>query len=198
MSIEMGRWTELKRLAGRTFNTSLHFAIATVNPDGTPHVTPIGSLMLTTPGEGYFFEVFADRLCTNLDRGSPVSVLGVVSSSSLWLRALISGRFSSPPAFRLIGVAGARRASTEAERKRWQRKVRLFRLLKGYRLLWGNLDTVRELHFHALEPVRLGVMTSRLDGMSESDLRKEVTAARSVAHGRRWGGTRPFERGPAP
>ncbi len=165
MSIEMGHWTELRRLAGRTFNTSLHFAIATVNPDGTPHVTPIGSLMLTTPGEGYFFEVFADRLSANLDRGSPVSVMGVISSSSLWLRALISGRFSSPPAFRMIGVAGVKRASTEAERKRWRKKVRFFRWLKGYKLLWGNLDTVRDLHFHALEPVRLGVMTFQFHGV---------------------------------
>ena len=164
MSFELSHWTELKRLAGSTFNTSLHFAIATVNPDGTSHITPIGSLILSTPGEGYFFEVFADRLCANLDRGSPVSVLGVISSSSLWLRALISGRFSSPPAFRLIGVGGARRASTEAERRLWQRKVRFFRWLKGYKWLWGNLDTVRELHFHALEPVRLGAMTSQFHG----------------------------------
>jgi hypothetical protein len=159
MSIETEQWTELKRLAGSTFSTSLHFAVATVNSDGTPHVTPIGSLMLGTPGEGYFFEVFADRLCANLDRGSQVSVLGVVSSSPLWLRALFSGRFSSPPAFRLIGVGGAKRASTEEERKRWQRKVRFFRLLRGYELLWGNLDTVRELHFCAVEPVLLGPMT---------------------------------------
>ena len=171
MSFEPGQWTELRRLAGSTFKSSLHFAIATVNADGTPHLAPIGSLILTSPGEGYFFEVFADRLCANLDRGSAVSVLGVISSSSLWLRALIAGRFESPPAFRLSGVAGARRASTDAERKRWREKVRVFRWLKGHDLLWGNLDTVRELHFHALEPVRLGAMTSRLQRASEPDLR---------------------------
>lgn len=90
MSFGQHQWTELRRLAGSTFNTSRHFAMATVNADGTPHITPIGSLMLTTPGEGYFFEVFADRLCVNLDRGSPVTVLGVNSSSVLWLRAMTS------------------------------------------------------------------------------------------------------------
>jgi hypothetical protein len=185
MSFELSHWTELKRLAGSSFNTSLHFAIATVNSDGTPHVTPIGSLILGTPGEGYFFEVFADRLCDNLDRGSAVSVLGVISSPSLWIGALIAGRFKSPPAFRLMGVAGARRGSTKAERRRWQSKVRLLRFLKGYESLWGNLDTVRELHFHSLEPVRLGAMTSRFDGMSEPDLHRQATAARSIAHGPR-------------
>jgi len=180
MSIETGQWTELKRLAGNTFETSLHFAIATVNSDGTPLVTPIGSLILSTPGEGYFFEVFADRLCANLDRGSPVSVLGVNSSSLFWLRSLIAGRFASPPAFRLTGVAGARRASTEAERSRWQRKVRLFRFFKGHKFLWGKLDTVRELHFHALEPVRLGAMTSRLHGVTGPNLRKQADTACST------------------
>lgn len=166
MDIEIGDWIELKRLAGRTFGTSLHFAIATVNADGTPHVTPIGSLLLTAPGEGYFFEAFADRLCANLDRGSPVTVLGVNSGSWHWLRALITGRFATPPAFRLSGIAGARRAATEAERSRWQKKVRLLRFFKGHDLLWGRLDTVRELHFHTLEPVRLGAMTSQLHGIA--------------------------------
>ena len=166
MSIEARLWTDLKRLAGSTFSTSMHFAIATVNADGTPQVTPIGSLMLTAPGEGYFFEVFANRLCANLDRGSAVSVLGVNSGAWPWLRALGAGRFESPPAFRLLGVAGARRASTQVERKRWQRKVRWLRFFKGHNLLWGKLDTVRELHFHALEPVRLGALTPHLRGVA--------------------------------
>lgn len=167
MNIENGDWGELKRLAGRAFSTSMHFNIATVNADGTPLATPIGSLILSAPGEGYFFEVFADRLCANLDRGSPVTVLGVNSSALFWLKSLIAGRFESPPAFRLTGVAGARRAATEAERNRWQEKVRFLRWSKGHKLLWGKLDTVRELHFHALEPVRLGAMTSRFDSASE-------------------------------
>lgn len=184
MSFEIGHWTEMKRLAGRTFSTSLHFAIATINPDGTPHVTPIGSLMLTTPGEGYFFEVFADRLCANLDRGSPVSVLGVNSSLLHWMRVLIAGRFESPPAFRLLGIAGARRASTEEERIRWHGKVRRLRFFKGYDLLWGRLDTVRELHFHALEPVRLGVLTSRLYGATGQNPRNLAAAAGSIVDSR--------------
>lgn len=169
MSFELHQWAELKRLAGSIFGTSLHFAMATVDADGSPHITPIGSLMLTTPGEGYFFEVFADRLGANLDRGSPVTVLGVNSGTSLWLRALIAGRFESAPAFRLTGVAGARRAATEAERRRWQKKVRWLRFFKGHKLLWGNLDTVRELHFDTLEPVRLGAMTFSGLGLPERD-----------------------------
>ncbi len=162
MDIKTGEWTDLKRLAGRAFRSSLHFAIATVNADGTPHLAPIGSLILGTPGQGYFFEVFAHRLCANLDRGSPVTVLGVNSATMPWLQALWLGRFTSPIAFRLTGVAGVRRASTSAEKGYWQSKVRRLRWLKGHDLLWGKLDTVRELHFDTLQPVHLGSMTSHL------------------------------------
>jgi hypothetical protein len=160
MGIEERHWNELKPLAGRVFGSSLHFAISTINPDGTPHVTPIGSLILTDPGKAYFFEVFTQKLPRNLDIGSPVAVLGVISSSQLWLRSLLTGRFSCPPAFRLLGEAGQRRASTPEERARWRRKVRLVKWTRGNELLWGNLDVVRELHFHTVQPVEMGRMTA--------------------------------------
>lgn len=163
MSIEPGHWKQLKTLAGGVFRSSLHFTIATANPDGSPHLTPIGSLILGDPGEAYFFEIFARQLARNLDAGSSVAVLGVNSSSRLWLRALVAGRFRQPPAFRLLGSAGERRPATSAEKARWQRKVRFLRWTRGYDRLWGNLDVVRELHLHRLQPVRLGPMSPRFD-----------------------------------
>ena len=163
MGIDHGHWNQLKPLAGRVFGSSLHFSIATTNNDGTPHVTPIGSLILTDPGDAYFFEVFTQQLSRNLDRGSPIAVLGVISSSRLWLRALIAGQFSYPPAFRLLGTAGERRSSTQEEQARWRRKIRLLKWTRGYDLLWGNLDVVRELHFDRLQPVQLGQMSSRFE-----------------------------------
>lgn len=162
MGIEERHWNQLKPLAGRVFGSSLHFAISTINPDGTPHVTPIGSLILTDPGNAYFFEVFTQKLPRNLDIGSPVAVLGVNSSSRLWLRSLLTGHFSDPPAFRLLGEAGQRRASTLEERARWRRKVRLVKWTRGNDVLWGRLDTVRELHFHTVQPVEMGQMTADL------------------------------------
>ena len=164
MGIDHAHWNQLKPLAGRVFGSSLHFTIATTNHDGTPHVTPIGSLILTKPGEAYFFEVFTRQLARNLDNGSPVAVLGVISSSRLWFRSLVTGHFSYPPAFRLLGTAGERRSSSAEEKARWKRKVRLLKWTRGYDLLWGNLDVVRELHFHELQPVELGRMTAKTGG----------------------------------
>ena len=162
MDIENEHWNQLKPLAGKVLGSSLHFTIATINHDGTPRVTPIGSLILTDPGEAYFFEVFTRQLSVNLDNGSPVVVLGVISSSRLWLRSLVAGHFSIPPAFRLLGTAGERRSSTPEEKARWRRKVRLLKWTRGYDIFWGNLDVVRELHFHTLQPVQLGRMSARL------------------------------------
>jgi len=161
--IDSDLWNRLKPLAGRVFGSSLHFAMATVNPDGNPHVTPIGSLILTDPGEAYFFEVLTRQLPTNLDNGSPIAVLGVISSLRLWVPSFVAGRFKTPPAFRLRGVAGKSRPSTAAERDRWKRKVRYLRWTRGYEALWANVDTVRELHFHQLQPVEIGRMTSGME-----------------------------------
>ena len=163
MPIDEKLWNQLRPLAGRVFGSSLHFAMATVNPDGTPHVTPIGSLILTDPCEAYFFEVLTRQLPRNLDHGSPIVVLGVISSLRLWVPSFVSGRFRIPPAFRLLGVAGERRPSTAAERQRWQRKVGRLRWTRGYKELWAALETVRELRFDRLEPVRIGTMTAKLD-----------------------------------
>lgn len=171
MDIDKELWNQLKPLAGKVFGSSLHFAMATINSDGTPHVTPIGSLILTNPGEAYFFEVLARQLPRNLDRGSPIAVLGVISSLRLWVPSFVAGRFRSPPAFRLLGVAGERRPSTPEEKARWRRKVRFLRWTRGYDVLWANVDTVRELRFHELLPVSIGPMTSQLDWYEDSSRR---------------------------
>jgi len=163
MEIDAELWSQLNPLAGRVFGSSLHFAMSTINPDGTPHITPIGSLILTDPGEAYFFEVLTRQLPRNLEDGSPVAVLGVISSLRLWVPSFVAGRFSTPPAFRLLGVAGERRPSTAAERARWKRKIRYLRWTRGYDRLWARVDTVRELHFHELQPVEIGKMTSGVE-----------------------------------
>ena len=51
-------WKVIKRLFNRSFNSSFHYALATVNDKGEPHVTPIGSLILLEPGHGVYFEEF--------------------------------------------------------------------------------------------------------------------------------------------
>jgi len=58
-------WKQIKSLFKNSFNSSFHFAIASVTEKGEPHVTPIGSLILGKPGYGIYFEKFTKQLPSN-------------------------------------------------------------------------------------------------------------------------------------
>lgn len=156
-------WPTIYALARQTFPSSLHFAFATVNADGTPHVTPIGSLMLC-PGEpkGIYFEIFTTHMPRNLAAQQRICVLAVHNSRWFWLTSLLRGRFSTPPAVRLLGTVGPRREASTVELARWQRRIAHLGWLKGSRILWGQLRFVREIAFDTYEPVWLGAMTHGL------------------------------------
>ncbi len=155
-------WPTTREMFRRGFRSSFHYAIATVDQDGAPHVTPIGSVMLTEPGRGLFFDIFTSQLSQNLDRDPRVCVMAVDSGKRFWLATLARGRFGDHPALRLTGTAGSRRQATPEERQRWLRRVRPVRRLKGHPLLWGDLTHVRDLTVHAVLPVRVGSMTRHL------------------------------------
>jgi hypothetical protein len=156
-------WEAVRAVFRRGFRSSLHFALATVGEDGTPHVTPIGSVLLTEPGKGIFFDIFTSQLARNLDRDPRVCVMAVDSGKRFWLTSLMKGRFAALPALRLVGTAGPLRIATPEEQTRWLRRVRPVRRLAGHRR-WGDLRQVRDLTFDAVLPVTMGAMTDGLAG----------------------------------
>ncbi len=114
-------WMDIKRLFGQAFKSSFHYALATVNENGEPHVTPIGSLILFDPGHGYYFEEFPRQLPLNLRQNKQVCVLAVNSSRWFWVKSLFGSRFASLPAIRLYGTVGEAREATENEVESWRR-----------------------------------------------------------------------------
>jgi hypothetical protein len=78
-------------------------------------------------------------------------------NSSKWglLKALWRGEADRPYGVRLFGHAGPRREATADELSAFHRRVRHLRFLRGHGLLWGRLRTVRDVRFHAFEPVRI-------------------------------------------
>ena len=155
-------WPQIKRLFVHTLRTSMHYAIVSVDEEGLPHATPIGSLILTEPGKGYYFEVFTNKMPRNLANQSQVCVMAIDSSKWAWLKALLRGRFGRPPGVRLYGVAGPRREATTEERNRWQHRVRHLRWTKGYKRLWQDLRYVRDIEFNRVDPVQIGILTRGL------------------------------------
>lgn len=161
-------WREVKALFRDSFKTSFHYAIATVAENGEPHVTPIGSLILGKPGEGFYFEKFTRHLPENIGKNNRVSVLAVNSSRWFWLKSLLGGKFHMPPAVRLQGTAQELRPATEREMALWRKRVNSVRFTKGHKLMWSEMSMVRTIKFDRIEPVHIGRMTYGLwQGTSE-------------------------------
>ena len=161
MEIE-NHWDTVRHVFQEAFKTSQHYAFATTNEDGTPHITPIGSLILRSNKAGFFFEEFPDKMPKNFKYNKRVCVLAINAGKLYWFKSLLKGRFANPPGVRLMGTVGEKRKATEAEIAAWQKRVRFAKGFKGYNLLWKNMNWVRDIQFDSFEPVQVGKMTAGL------------------------------------
>jgi uncharacterized protein len=155
-------WPIIREIFRGTFN----LVIASINEDGSPHISPIASIHLRNDCTGYYLERFPVRLPGNLEKDDRICVYAAKHNFGVMLKALASGHFAKPPAVRLYGRAGERRPVTDQELARWQKKVKLFRWSKGYEILWSKFTHARELYFDDFDPVDLGKMT---DGLWQPD-----------------------------
>jgi predicted pyridoxine 5'-phosphate oxidase superfamily flavin-nucleotide-binding protein len=155
-------WETIRALFEEAFKSCAHFAVATVNEDGTPHVTPIGGLILRDDRTGYYFDEYPRKMTANLTRNPRVCILAVNADKTFWGMALVDGKFKTPPAVRLIGTVGKARQATPDEIAAWQQKIAIAKGTKGYQLLWEKMAKVRDITFDAFEPVTVGEMTADL------------------------------------
>jgi hypothetical protein len=159
MRITDAHWTRIRKLFSDSFRTSFHYTFATVGEDGAPRATPVGSLILRTDRTGFFFDEYTLGMRKNLDKNGRVCILALKTSKWLLLKSLFFGKFSEPPAVRLIGTAGERRKATDAEIRAFRKRVSLFRMLRGHDMLWKDLKYVRDIAFDSFEPVHVGALT---------------------------------------
>lgn len=163
MLIEINtHWDSVKSHFKKSFSSSFHFSISSVNENGNPHITPIGSLILGKPGQAIYFEEFTSKLPKNLKVNNNICILAVNSSKWFWFKSLLKGQFTDPPALRLHGKAGQLRKATNAEIMLWHKRVKSVKFTKGHKLIWQRMGMVRELTFTEINPVHLGEMTSQL------------------------------------
>ncbi len=161
--MEIGKhWKTIQRVFQESLGSSRHYAFATVNEDGSPHVTPIGSLFLRENGTAFYFDEFPIHMSRNLEKNQRVCIMAVNSHLTFWQKSLIAGKFETPAAVRLMGSVGKKREATEEEIAIWQNHVKLARGTKGHDLMWKNMRRVRDIHFDSFEPVSCGEMTQDL------------------------------------
>ena len=155
-------WSKVKRVLEVGQASTIYCSIATVNPDGTPHITPVGTVFLGEDQTGYFFDHYAESLGNNIDNNPNVCIMAVNSGRFYWLRSLFKGRFVSPPGVRLYGKVGPIREATAEEIEKIETRVKPTQFLKGARELWSGFTHVRDIEFTSYKPITYPVM---MDGM---------------------------------
>jgi len=155
-------WETIKQHFSRSFGSSLHVSIASVDNDNFPTVTPIGSLFLNNDQSGFYFEKFPKNLPKHSEINNKVCVLAVNSSKWYWVRSLFYNRFKSYPAIKLYGILGEKRPATEIELHALKRRMRMTKRLKGHQFLWDNMGFVRDIQFSKVSAVKFGEMMSNI------------------------------------
>ena len=161
--MEIGNhWKTIQLVFQEARGSSLHYAVATVNEDGTPHITPITSLFLRDDKTGFYFDEFPVHMSRNLERNPRICILAVNSDLNFSIKSFLAGKYETPPAVRLMGSVGKKREGTEEEIAQWQNHVKLAHGTKGYDLMWKHMRMVRDIQFDSFEPVLMGEMTQDL------------------------------------
>jgi hypothetical protein len=157
-------WPRIVERFESSLKTSRFYTFATVSPDGAAHLAPIASLVFNGDCSGYYSEVYPGQMAANLKNDPRICVMAVRMGFGYWFKGLWCGRFGDWPAMRLYGTVAPRsRRSRPGEIERWRKRVKRYRRLKGYDLLWKGITTVRDITFDRYDPVRLGPMTRHLD-----------------------------------
>lgn len=153
-------WKKIRTHFRTSFSSSLHVAIASVDVENVPTITPIGSFFLNKNQTGFYFEKFSTQLPRNAEINKNVCILAVNSSKWYWITSLFKGKFETNPAIKLYGQLGKKRKATDAEMHAFKKRVRFSSSLKGHRLLWDNMNYIREIHFTKAENMNIGKMTN--------------------------------------
>jgi len=161
MNIET-EWNKLRKHFNKSFRTTLHVSIASVDSENKPTVTPIGSLFLNDNQTGFYFEKYPSKLPIHAKTNRNICVLGLNSGTLFWLKSLFKGKFENYPAIKLYGKLGERRKATEKETNRLNRRMKVTNGLKGNKYLWGEMEFVREIAFARAEKINLGKTTNEL------------------------------------
>jgi uncharacterized protein len=152
-------WNEISHFVN---NKAERCIFATADGDGTPHATPIGSLFLTGPGRGFYFEKYPTTLPMHYKANPKLCILAMQFTMWGFLSGMVRGRFAALPGIRLHATAGVLREAAQDEMRLFKEKVSTFKMFKGYKLLWSDMARIRELEIHRVDPVTVGPMTQGL------------------------------------
>lgn len=143
------------------FSGAVFCSVATVSDAGIPHVSPIGSVVLTDETKGWFFQKFTKSIPKNTEQCEYATIMAVNDGKWFWLKSVLKGQFKKPPAMRVLVKLGQLRPATEKEAEKFQRRVGIFKRTKGYAMMWQQMAQIREFEILEYKPVFIGKMTQK-------------------------------------
>ncbi|MGC4060888.1 MAG: pyridoxamine 5'-phosphate oxidase family protein [Aquabacterium sp.] len=155
-------WPLIRQVFEAGLRASRHCAIASVNAQGRPHVTPIGFIFLRDDKTAFYFEQYTRALPANFEHSRQVCLMTVNGGAGFWLRSLWRGRFLSYPGIRLYGEVGERRKANPQELATLAARIGGARHLRGSKLIWSDLAHVRDIRITGVEPVKYPRMMAHL------------------------------------
>ncbi|GAA6134451.1 hypothetical protein NBRC116188_12400 [Oceaniserpentilla sp. 4NH20-0058] len=155
-------WLEITNVIQQAQKSNMHCAIASVDENGIPNITPIGTVFLRDDQSAYFFDSFTSQLASNVQHNPNVCLSAVNSSTMYWLKSFFKGRFSSAPGVRLYGTMGPLRAATQEELTAVAKRIKPKKLFKGSKLIWSDFTHVRDIKFTEFRPVQYPKMMEGL------------------------------------
>ncbi|XID74798.1 pyridoxamine 5'-phosphate oxidase family protein [Alkanindiges sp. WGS2144] len=147
-------WGTIQQVFAQAQASTMHCSIASVNEQGQPHITPIGTVFLRNDQTGYFFDTYTKQLAKNVENNPRVCIMAVNASKGFWLKSLVLGKFATLPAMRWYGEISELRPATKAEIVAVQQRIKVLKWTKGSRLIWSDFSHVRDIQFteaHAIE-----------------------------------------------
>ncbi|PCJ15653.1 MAG: hypothetical protein COB02_17860 [Candidatus Cloacimonadota bacterium] len=142
---------------------SLFCSISTITKDGHPHSSPIGSVFLIDENRGYFIEMFTKSCSHRHPIQNKACIMVINTSPWFWLKSLFLGKFTTIPGVRLLVDLKEKRAGTDQEKQRFLKKVKIFSLLKGHKILWSSMGPIREFTVDKIIPLNMGKMTNHFN-----------------------------------
>lgn len=155
-------WPEIQQVIAKARKSNRFFSIATVGPEGNPHVTPMGHVFFRDNMTGYYFDAYSKAMPENFRHNRQICLMAVNSGTGFWLKSLFRGRFDSAPAVRLFGEVSDPRPATEDEVNHLHKRIGITRRLKGHQMLWSGLERVRDIRFDGFSPATYPVMCEGL------------------------------------
>ncbi len=120
--MEIGKhWKTIQVVFQESRGSSTHYAVATVNEDGSPHVTPIGALFLRENNTGFYFDEFPVNMSRNLERNPRVCILAVNSNPTFWRKITFGRKIRDPSCGETDGFCG-KKARSNRRRNRHMAK----------------------------------------------------------------------------